>query len=218
MPIDDPLRGEAMGRRVVRTARASGVGATGLEAIARAHDAARARREALLDDDHDPHYLHPGRTALILLLDTGETDPAVLAAATLAESERPELAAADEAVLAPHSRPAGAPADGDPSGRAGPAARDILERALELRARVPRRDDPEVVEKLVVDEPALGLLAVAERLDHARHAHMWIEGAEHARLLSEFERHWDGLAERVHPRLAQRFRRWARGTRRRLDT
>jgi (p)ppGpp synthase/HD superfamily hydrolase len=189
-----------MGRRVLRTARQLAVPDAGLELLASAYDAARRHREAHLDDDHDPHYLHPGRTALILMLDTGEADPIVLAAAALAETQRPELAAPDEDVW---------------NGAEG-TAREALGRALELRGRVPSPSAEDLVERLVVAEPALRRVAVAERLDHARHAHMWLEGRGDALLLDEVERVYEAVAERTHPRLAQRFERWARGARRRL--
>jgi (p)ppGpp synthase/HD superfamily hydrolase len=192
-----------MGRRVLRTAGELAVPAAGLELVGTAYHAARRHREACLDDDHDPHYLHPGRTALILMLDTGEADPIVLAAAALAETQRPELAAPDEDVWSE--------ADGTDG-----TVREALDRALELRRRVPSPSAEDLVERLVVAEPALRRVAVAERLDHARHAHMWLEGRGDAVLLDEVERVYEAVARRTHPRLAQRFERWARGARRRL--
>jgi (p)ppGpp synthase/HD superfamily hydrolase len=200
MPIVETVRGVAMGHRVLRTARALGVGPRGQRALALVHDLVRVHREARLDDDHDPHYLHPGRTALILMLDTQETDVAVLAAALLLESERPDLRLPGESVIA---------ATG---GEIGP----LVERALALRAAVPSPGDPDLVEALVVSEPAVRLLAVAERLDHARHAHMWREGRRDARLLEEATAVWGPVAARSHPRLARRFERWTRGARARL--
>ena len=197
MPIADDRRGAAMGRRVRRTARAAGVDEDGLSLIQRCHDVARAWREARLDDDHDPHYLHPGRTALILMLDTSETDPVVLAAALLAESHRPELRAPDERITA--------------DGEAG--ERSALDRVLETRSRIPSADAVDRVERLVTAPDAVLRIAVAERLDHARHAHMWLEGREDRAFLREAEELWIALAERAHPRLAQRYRRWARGAR-----
>lgn len=189
-----------MGHRVLRTARTLGVGPRGQRLLAWAYEVARLHREARLDDDHDPHYLHPGRTALILMLDAEETDRVTLSAALLLESERPEL-------IVPAARlSADAPDDLDA----------LLERALALRAAVPSPGAPNLVEALVVSDPAVRLLAVAERLDHARHAHMWLEGRGDARLLEEVAAVYGPVAARTHPRLARRFERWARGARRRL--
>ncbi len=202
MSIDDVARGVAMGRRVVRTAARLGLAGEDLELLRVAHDRARVPREARLDDDHDPHYLHPGRTALILMLDTEESDPVVLAAALLAESERPDLRVATAELLAM-----------DVSERLGAWLRD----AVALRDAVPDPHDPELVERLVVAGEPLVRLAVAERLDQARHSHMWREGKKDAAFLDEVARVYGPLAERSHPKLAHRYRRWSRGTRRRLE-
>lgn len=195
MPIKDGVRGRAMGRRVIRTAEAGGVDPAGLHVLAHVHDRARVWREARLDDDHDPHYLHPGRTALILLLDTSENRTAVLAAAMLTESHRPDLETPAADVLA----------------GADDSWLSSLETSLRLRERIPRSDASDRVERLVTAPPEVLLVATAERLDHARHAHMWLEGREDRSYLAEVESDWIGLSERAHPRLAARFRRWARG-------
>src|SRR5690606_35345470 len=113
--------GVAMARRVEATARSVGVSAEGRWLLGHALRLALSRRGALLDDDHDPHYLHAGRSALILLLDTGELNPVLLAAAALAESERVELRVPDDEVR-----------EGCP-----PAFLDRVETVLALRRELP---------------------------------------------------------------------------------
>ena len=65
--IRPPSRWELMSDRVERTARAAGVDRSGLDLIGTAIKAAMAPRLAAIDDDHDPDYLHPGRTIVVLL-------------------------------------------------------------------------------------------------------------------------------------------------------
>ena len=64
-------RWEQMADRVDRTAVAAGVDRLGRDLISTAMEAARAPRLAVIDDDHDPDYLHPGRTVVVLLDDVG---------------------------------------------------------------------------------------------------------------------------------------------------
>lgn len=108
------------------------------------------RRLHVLGDIFHPELLHPARTALILIEDAGCSDDAVLAAATLVESEFPELR-----VAVPEIRGA------------------FGEQVADLVASVP---DPAaageaLLEELVLTPRDVGLIAVAERLDHARHLH-----------------------------------------------
>jgi hypothetical protein len=187
-------------RRVVRTARQVGVSDEGLSLLELACRTALARRAERLDDDHDPHYLHSGRTVLILLLDTGELNPVLLAAAALTESQRPELRVPDEAVR----------------GRCPDALGQRLDEALRLRAEIPSSDEDDLLERLVTAGEAVRRVALAERLDHARHAHMWLEGPAESALLDEVDRVWLPVAVRTHERLARRLDHWGRATRRRL--
>ena len=62
-------RGRAMGARLVREARALGVDPDALSRILIAHDLAMAVRDRAVPDDHDPDYLHPGRSALVAMTD-----------------------------------------------------------------------------------------------------------------------------------------------------
>ena len=182
-------RADAMGERVVRTARDTGPTDTALPLLARAYQLAMEPRLRLGIDDHDPDFLHPGRTALILLLDTQETRPGVLAAAMLTETGRSDLRV-------------------DPSrielALGGAFGADVRERV----AAVPPTTADDLAERLVLAADDVQLVALAERLDYLRHAHLWSDverrRAAHA-LATEV---YAGLAHRVHPALARRYDAW----------
>ncbi|HSG49543.1 MAG TPA: hypothetical protein VLA43_17110, partial [Longimicrobiales bacterium] len=63
MPVPDRERSRHMALRLARAADRAGVKEIAL--LERAHDLGMESRHRLLDDDHDPRYLHPGRTALV---------------------------------------------------------------------------------------------------------------------------------------------------------
>ena len=181
-------RSDAMLRRVLGNARGRGV--TDTELLEAAIERAMAPRFAKLDDDHDPRFLHPGRTALILMDDVGFTDPRGLAAAILAETESPELASPNESQDddSPDLRAALADARGLPS----------MEQAEEL------------AEALLTAPEPLPVIALAEHLDQLRHLRLWAEadrlrarGRIAARVLVP-------MADRVHPVMARRLRWWVR--------
>src|SRR5690606_30458754 len=92
----------------------------------------------------------PGRTALILLSDVGEVDGAVLAAAVLFESERRDLRVGHDRV-----------------------AEEVGEDIAERLTRVPLPGDERLAERLLVEDEGTVRIALAERLDHLRHAHLW---------------------------------------------
>ena len=58
-----------------------GVGEAGRLLIGQGFRAAMVPRLEVILDDHHPNYLHPGRTAAILLDDVGLNEPVALAAA-----------------------------------------------------------------------------------------------------------------------------------------
>jgi (p)ppGpp synthase/HD superfamily hydrolase len=183
------LRAQAMADRVLRTARASGTPADELVLLERAHALAMEPRLLAGVGSHDPDLLHPGRTALILLLDTGEARGEVLAAAVLAETLRRALrvppARAREALGAEH----------------GP-------RVAELLGEVPDPEDEALAERLLLASSEAQHVALAERLDHVRHAHLWpdLEARRAAHALTAAV--YAGMAERVNPTLARRYARW----------
>ena len=180
-----PTRSQHMAARVLRTAQEMGVAEVGLGALERAHSLAMAPRLENLDDDHDPHFLHPGRTALILLMDVGEARTDVLTAALLVESERPEL-------KVPLAR-----------------VREALGEAVAERvAAVPLPDDEELAERLVTADEEVRLIALAERLDHLRHAHLWSDLERRRSAHRSALEVYAPVAERTHPALARRYAWW----------
>ena len=79
--------------------------------------------------------------------------------------------------------------------------------ANEIAHAVPAPDDDALLEALIVASDEARLVAVAERLDHARHLHLsdprrWADF--HASAVAV----WAPVSHRTHPRLAQRFERW----------
>jgi hypothetical protein len=176
-------------RRLVRTATALGVADSTL--LERAFERAMVPRMDRLDDDHDPRFLHPGRTALILMDDVGFADPEGLAAAILSETESPDLACGPEA-----SRPD----DPEPLGY-----------ALAQAHRIPRmEDEEELAEALVTAPEPIPVIALAEYLDQLRHLRLWADPARVRARGDTASRILVPFAGRVHPVLARRFEWWVR--------
>jgi (p)ppGpp synthase/HD superfamily hydrolase len=178
-------RAGRMARRVSETARALGVGSSGRRSIEVALALAMEPRLTLLDDDHHPSYLHPGRCAVILMDDLKESDPAVIAAAVLVETEEPAFRIPADRIRA----------------QLGPEVEALV-------TAVPLPDAGDLAERLLgVDERTLRI-ALTERLDQLRHAHLW-EDRERGRQAHEVARRvYLPLAERSDPTLARRYRWW----------
>jgi hypothetical protein len=183
--MEEEDRGQAMALRIELAARRAGL-AEQADRIGEAVRAVLEHRRPAFPDVHHPDFLHPGRTALILLEDLGAADADLLLAALLRDSEQPALdLAADLAV-----RVAG--------NRAATIAASLPDAGL---------DPADRLEALVtLDNDAL-MVALAERLDHARHLHLqpperWAvfhDGITRADLPA---------ASRTHPRLAWRIQWW----------
>ena len=184
-----------MAASVARAARSLGVPVEGIGALGRAHALAMEPRAAVLLDDRHPAFLHPGRSVLILLRDVGCLDPVTLAAAAVVESEDAELRVSSAAIH-----------------------RVLDEDVAALAAAVPMPGDDSLAYDLVTAEEPVRLVALAERLDHLRHAHLrdadrsWRTGAHHQALSVYLP-----MAHRTHPRLAQRYDHWCRAFARRLE-
>lgn len=187
-------RAEAMADRLRWTARRVGIEMDEARRIGDAFESAMRHRARSIPDDHHPEFLHPARTALILMDDVRVTDPAVLCAATLQDAMRPDLA----------TPPTQA------ESVAGRAAADVL------RQLPPPDADPErLLESLVTAPTDILALYLAAQLDRARHLHLgdprlWTAG--HERVTGTLI----PLAHRCHPLLARRFERWAGAFRRRF--
>lgn len=181
----DPDRADAMGRRLLLTAERLGISADGRDLVLRAFRTAMQPRRERLSDDHDPDYLHPARTALILMDDARVQDPGVIAAALLAETRDRSLAADSAAI----DRVSGAVA----------ADLDLLP--------IPTPEEERLLERLLALPSGLAMVASAERLDHARHLHLrprpeW--EAYHATTCSSYA----PVAARTHETLGARLKWW----------
>jgi hypothetical protein len=142
-------RAEAMARRLDRTAARLGMDPDGRALVRDAFRTAMAPRRARIAEDHHPDYLHPARTALILMDDTGEAEPVTLTAALLVETRDPSLAP-----------------DPETARRLSPDAARIA-----AAVPVPSRTGHLLEALLALPAPA-SRVAAAERLDHARHLHL----------------------------------------------
>lgn len=179
-------RGAAMAASVMRAGRSLGMDLEGLALLGRAHALAMEPRLAQLDDDHHPLYLHPGRTALILLRDVECRDATILSAAALLESE-------DDALRVAASRVEAA---------MGPEVHTLV-------GSIPLPGSPTLVEDLVTASEEVRLVALAERLDHVRHAHLRdADDAWRRQVHAQAGEVYLPIAQRTHPRLAQRYEHW----------
>jgi hypothetical protein len=154
--------------------------------VARIHGAvsdALLVRDRAIEHDHDPRYLHPARTVLILLADAQCRDADTLAAAAFAESIASDPRA-DPACLSPDAR------------------------TLLADVPLPDDDDDALVERLVTAPPAAALIAVAERLDHARHLHL-MKDVPVAQFYAGIVAAYLPVAQRISLPLARRLERWA---------
>jgi (p)ppGpp synthase/HD superfamily hydrolase len=118
--------------------------------IIRAYWLAMEKRRVALTEQH-PAMLHPGRVILILFHDAGVRATDVLCASALLDSHQPWLAPEPESVR-------------DEMGAA-------VARLVEA-VPAPGRSGEELLEQLLVAEPDVQLIALAERLDFARHLHL----------------------------------------------
>jgi (p)ppGpp synthase/HD superfamily hydrolase len=173
--------------RLTRTLEDAGLAVADVAVIAAAHRLAMEPRRERLGDPHHPDFLHPGRTALILAVDASVRDPLALASGTLVESERSELRVPLSRIRA----------------ELGDALADHVG-AVPL----PGATDG-LAEALVAAPLAVCLVALAERLDHCRHAKFWRSRADRERILAEAVGVYGPIAERTDEALARRFAHWS---------
>lgn len=183
--VTESDRAEAMARRLARTARRTGIDDEGRELVLRAFRAAMGPRLARIEDDHHPDFLHPARTALILMDDAGVAEAVVLAAALLVETRDPSLAVTPDAVAA----------------LGGAVA------AIVARVPLPDREGERLLETLLAVPPAAVRVAAAERLDLARHLHLR-DPTEWEVYHDITERVYAPVAGRVDPALGARLTWW----------
>ncbi|HUP89422.1 MAG TPA: hypothetical protein VM100_08730 [Longimicrobiales bacterium] len=156
--------------------------------IVDAYHAATAHRLPILKDVFHKEALHPARTALILLEDTSCRDANVLCAAVLTDTEYPDLRLSAQVI----------------GKNFGSDVRDLVQ-------QVPTPDgrpSDGLLEELVGLPDDVVMIAVAERLDHARHLRFrestyWRDFYDQAVTV------YAPVAGRVSERLQQRWTRWA---------
>ena len=147
-----------------------------------------ATRDLAIDDDHDPRYLHPARTIRIMIADGDWRSVDALAAAAFVDTVDASLAPAPP-----------------------------VERLRAIVAEVPRPDEAgdELLERIVTADLDVGLITVAERLDHARHIHLRSD-IDHATFHAQIRATYVPAARRVSAQIARRLERWADAFERRL--
>lgn len=178
-------RAEAMARRLDRTAYRLGIDAPGRDRLAHAFRTAMEPRRERIEDDHHPDYLHPARTALVLMDDCRVASVDVLTIAFFAETRDRSLAVPADAV-----------------GRLSPAIAAAL-----ARLPIPAVEEDRLLESLLALPPEEAVVAAAERLDHARHLHLrdreeW--SGYHATTCAAYV----PVAARADDRLARRLASW----------
>jgi len=176
-----------MARRISTTATAMGVGAAGRDLLRAALEMAMAPRRRALADDHDPRFLHPGRCVVILLDDLKASDPDMLAAAALIETE-------------------------DMAFRVDPDRIEALLGAgvADLVRAVPHPGEEALADALACAESVVRQLALVERLDHLRHAHLWTDMVRRREAHRVAVRTYLPVAEGSAEILARRYRWWCR--------
>lgn len=188
MPVPDRERSDHMALRVARSAVRAGLKSTSL--LDAAHRVAMGPRHARLDDDHDPRYLHPGRSFLVVLEDGGVRDPSLLATAILLETVDPSLS--------PYTAEVEAEASGE------------LTLAWERALGLPRPWDDDLAERLVTAGEAERALVLGEWLDQLRHLRQVADPRVVARAAARTAEVYLPVAERQGGTLARRYRWWVR--------
>lgn len=186
-------RHELMAASVASAATGCGLGSEQVDLLGRSLALAMEPRLASIDDDHHPAYLHPGRTALVLLQDVGDVPLDALCAAAVHESEDADLRVDVESVRTTLGAP-----------------------VAEIVRSLPLPGDGRLLERLVTLDEGPLLAVLAERLDQLRHAHLREDLEWWRAIHEEGEAVWLPVAERTHPRLADRYRHWHRTFGRRL--
>jgi hypothetical protein len=191
--MGDADRGAAMAKSVESAARAHGLPPAGIDLLGRAHALAMKPRVDAFDDDHHPLYLHPGRSVLVLLRDVGPLPAEVLASAAVHDTEDDDLRVPLAAVRA-----------------------TLADEVADIVESLPLPGDERLTERLVTLEGGPRLAALAERLDHLRHAHLREDPAWWRAIHDEVGAAWLPVAERTNALLATRYRHWHRTFGRRL--
>jgi hypothetical protein len=206
-PLSRHPRAEAMARRLGDTAQRAGLDVRVAARLADVFLAVIDRRARGIDDGEHHAFLHPARTALILMDDAGVRDPAALSAGLLLESIDRGLRPDAGATASLLDADAAALLAAVPLPEASLAAGETD--AADARARL--------LERLVTADRSVALIAIAEHLDQARHLHFRLRAAGygaidhaaaaglHALSVSVYQ----PVAGRTDALLAARLARWA---------
>ena len=193
MSVSDVARGRTMEARVGRTLEEAGLAVSDVSLVRAAHRLAMGLRREHLPDPRHPDFLHPGRTVLILVADSGFCDAIGLAAAALVDSERAELRVRPSRIR--HA---------------------VGDEVSEWVQSVPL-PGAALAEELLSARIPVQVVALAERLDQCRHAKFWSDNAARSRVHEEVETIYGPIAERTDPGLARRFAHWSRAFSRTLE-
>ena len=173
---------------------ATRAGVDNVALVTEAYHLAVLPRLAHLSDVFHHDLLHPARTALILIENARCTKASVLAAAEVTETLFPQM----------RTQP-------------GEIADALGHHVALLAEAVPDPADEEtLVERLVTASDDVALIALAERLDHARHLHMRERSLWRA-YFDQTASVYMPLAQRVSEDLFLRFFRWATAFEKRLS-
>ena len=177
-----------MARSLRAALRARGATTDEQSAVERVFALAMQPRIAALEDDHHPAWLHPGRSALILLHDVAHVDPIVLIIAALHESVDASLQVPAEQI----------------QDAVGGSAWQALQ-------SIPMPGSEKLVERLLLLGPGLAMAALAERLDHLRHLHLREDLIDYwADTHVEVSEAWLPFAARTDATLTRRYAHWVR--------
>ena len=177
-------RAEAMAARLRRDLHWK-LSAEEIAIVGRAYRLALGQRRPPLQE-HDAALLHPGRTVLILAQDSDVTSATVLAASALVDTYNSSLAVPVHAI-----------------------ERELGSAIASLVSEVPKPESArdELLEQLISAEYDVRLIALAERLDHARHVHM-MRGTDWHEERRTVEEIYLPVAMRTHELLARRLSWW----------
>jgi len=188
-------RAALMAASLSAAARGAGLCEAETEALGRVFSLAMQPRLSALSDDHHPAYLHPGRSALVLVHDVGSVGAVALSAAMLHESTDERFRVSSDEVTA----------------AVGSSTAEAIE-------AIPLPGDERLMERLLSLPPEIALAALAERLDHLRHLHLRPDLTDSwAEAYDEVVRDWLPFSDRTHPTLARRYAHWTRTFVKRLE-
>lgn len=176
-----------MAERIARASRRAGFGDAVALRARRLFERVIEHRRSAVADERDPEFLHPGRTAIILTEDLRVLDYACVAAGIALDSLHPERTPDAETLIMWDEHD-----------------------AARLLGEIPLgADDEMLTEALVTASAAARTVALAERLDHARHLHLR-DAQDWTAFHQDVARLYLPLAARTNATLERRYKWWTR--------